>query len=48
MYNEAKEVYKKWGVDAEDAIKRCAAIPDFFILAVNDAILSGERSRFIT
>ena len=27
MYDEAKELYKTWGVDAEDAMKRCAAIP---------------------
>jgi L-rhamnose isomerase len=27
MYNEAKDEYKKWGVDTEDAMKRCAAIP---------------------
>ena len=27
MYNEAKGEYKKWGVDTEDVIKRCAAIP---------------------
>ena len=27
MYNEAKNEYKKWGVDTEDALERCAAIP---------------------
>jgi L-rhamnose isomerase len=27
MYDKAKEVYKKWGVDTEKAIKKCAAIP---------------------
>ena len=27
MYNEAKSEYKKWGVDTEEAMKRCAAIP---------------------
>ena len=27
MYDEAKSEYKKWGVDTEDAMKRCAAIP---------------------
>jgi len=27
MYDEAKNEYKKWGVDTEDALKRCAAIP---------------------
>jgi len=27
MYNEAKEVYKKWGIDTEDAIMRCGKIP---------------------
>jgi L-rhamnose isomerase len=27
MYNHAKIEYQKWGVDSEDAIARCAAIP---------------------
>jgi L-rhamnose isomerase len=27
MYDKARELYKEWGVDAEDAIKRCAEIP---------------------
>ena len=27
MYNEAKEIYKKWGVDTDEAMRRCAAIP---------------------
>ena len=27
MYNEAKNEYKKWGVDTENALDRCAAIP---------------------
>jgi len=27
MYNEAKEIYKKWGVDSEEAIRKCALIP---------------------
>jgi len=27
MYNEAKTEYKKWGIDTEDAINRCAGIP---------------------
>ena len=27
MYENAREIYKKWGVDAEDAIKRCGDIP---------------------
>jgi len=27
MYNEAKNEYKKWGIDTEEALKRCAAIP---------------------
>lgn len=27
MYEKAKESYKKWGVDTEKAIKKCAAIP---------------------
>ncbi|MDR0655043.1 MAG: L-rhamnose isomerase, partial [Treponema sp.] len=27
MYTEAREAYKKWGVDTEDAIKQCAEIP---------------------
>jgi L-rhamnose isomerase len=27
MYQEAKEAYKKWGVDTEKAMKKCAGIP---------------------
>jgi L-rhamnose isomerase len=27
MYSEAKDEYKKWGVDTEEAIEKCAAIP---------------------
>jgi L-rhamnose isomerase len=27
MYDKARKVYERWGVDAEDALRRCSAIP---------------------
>jgi L-rhamnose isomerase len=44
MYGKAKEIYKKWGVDTEKAIKKCAAIPVSVHCWQGDDITGFEKS----
>jgi len=44
MYNEAKSEYKKWGVDTEDALKRCAAIPVSLHCWQGDDVVGFEKN----
>jgi len=44
MYNEAKSEYKKWGIDTEDAIKRCSAIPVSLHCWQGDDVVGFEKS----
>ena len=44
MYNEAKNEYKKWGMDTEDALKRCAAIPVSLHCWQGDDVLGFEKN----
>jgi L-rhamnose isomerase len=44
MYQEAKEVYKKWGVDTEKAIKKCASIPVSLHCWQGDDVTGFEKS----
>jgi L-rhamnose isomerase len=44
MYDEAREAYKKWGVDTEEALKRCAAIPLSLHCWQGDDVTGFEQS----
>ena len=44
MYDSAKAQYKQWGVDTEDAIKRCAAIPVSLHCWQGDDVTGFEKS----
>ncbi|AEF81857.1 L-rhamnose isomerase [Leadbettera azotonutricia] len=44
MYKEAMEVYKKWGVDTEKAIKKCATIPVSLHCWQGDDVTGFEKS----
>jgi L-rhamnose isomerase len=44
MYQDAKELYRKWGVDTEDAIKKCASIPVSLHCWQGDDVTGFEKS----
>ena len=44
MFDKAKEIYKKWGVDVDDAMKRCAAIPVSIHCWQGDDVTGFEKS----
>lgn len=44
MYKAAQELYQKWGVDTEDAMKRCAEIPVSLHCWQGDDVTGFEKS----
>jgi L-rhamnose isomerase len=44
VYDKAQELYKQWGVDTEDAITRCAAIPLSLHCWQGDDVTGFEKS----
>ena len=44
MYSEAKSEYKKWGIDSDEAIKRCIAIPVSLHCWQGDDVIGFEKN----
>ena len=44
MYSDAKSEYKKWGIDTDEAIKRCAAIPVSLHCWQGDDVVGFEKN----
>ena len=44
MFDQATKIYKEWGVDTEEAIKRCAAIPVSLHCWQGDDVTGFEKS----